>query len=356
MGVPGPGLWHLTRPGAALCELKWALMLRRAAVVTVEQHAAAVAGQDRRSKGIEEVIGCGLCGARRAQPLFHAQDRKRDPPRWNYHVVRCPTCGLLYRHPGIRADRLGDLYARGYSKFLGGRYRRERQRRYRLVMDAFAPLFADGAERRLLDFGCGTGLFLRVVHERGFDCHGVDLAADSIEAARRRPGGEMTFVGAPTDAPAIAAGGFDVITMWSVLAHLAEPVQDVTMLRRLLAPDGVLLILTVNANSLRLKRDRAGWGGFTPNHLKFFSPTTLPALLARAGFGAVVMRPMYGDAIETGASRLSPDRQRTLCRVVDRGNRGNMLRAVAFADPDGPGPWGMADEAMRLGAVASTAG
>jgi hypothetical protein len=42
---------------------------------------------------------------------------------------------------------------------------RERQRRYRLVLDAFHPVFSDGSGRRLLDFGCGVGLFLELAHE-----------------------------------------------------------------------------------------------------------------------------------------------------------------------------------------------
>ena len=42
------------------------------------------------------------------------------------------------------------------------------------------------------------------------------------------------------------------------------------MLRSLLAPDGVLLLLTVNAGSLKLKRELEAWGGFTPNHLVMF--------------------------------------------------------------------------------------
>ena len=65
------------------------------------------------------------------------------------------------------------------------------------------------------------------------------------------------------------------------------------MLRELLTADGVLIISTVNANSLLLKAYLTDWGGFTPNHLVFFSPTTMPELLRQAGFGAVVFRPMY---------------------------------------------------------------
>jgi SAM-dependent methyltransferase len=184
-------------------------------------------------------------------------------------------------------------------------------------------------------------MFMQVAHERGFDPHGVDLAADAVESARRRPGGAKAFHGSPLEVPEIAAGGFDVITMWSVLAHLPRPVEDLTMLRGLLAPDGVLLVLTINANSLALKRQLDAWGAFTPGHLKFFSPDTLRLLLRRAGFGAVVFRTMYSDDIEAGTSPLPGREQRRLRRAVDRGNRGGMLRAVAFADSGGPERWAL---------------
>ena len=211
-----------------------------------------------------------------------------------------------------------------------------------------APLFKSGEGRRLLDFGCGNGLFLDIAYKRGFECYGVDLAADAIEAAREKPSGRHAYHGQPDEIPEIAAGGFQVITMWSVLAHLAQPVEDLTMLRRLLAPDGVLLILTVNADSLALKRRVETWGGFTPNHLLFSSPRTLPLLLRRAGFGAVVMPPWYGEPVERGTTRLSAGSQRRLRRAVERGNRGNMIRAAAFADPGGPRQWGLEEHAQQI--------
>jgi SAM-dependent methyltransferase len=210
-------------------------------------------------------------------------------------------------------------------------------------MDAFDPLFADGSHRRLLDFGCGAGLFLELAYERGFEGYGVDLSGDSVAKARERPSGAHAHLGSPVDVPEIAAGRFDVVTMWSVLAHLATPVEDLTMLRGLLSDDGALMLLTVNANSLLLKANGDRWGGFTPNHLKFYSPTTLPLLFRRAGFEAVVMRPMANDLVEAGVAPLRTRQERRLRRAVAEGNRGNMLRAVAFARADGPARWGFAD-------------
>jgi SAM-dependent methyltransferase len=320
LGVPPRTMRPYVLPGAErLHERRWQRMIEDAPVLTAEEHAARVG-----TKEIEEPTGCSLCGEQRLQPLF--KPRGRD-----YHVVRCPACTLLYRSPGIRPERLGDLYAGGYSRFLTGGYARRRQRRYRLVMDAFGPLFAEGGGRRLLDFGCGAGLFLEVARERGFDGYGVDLSEDSVQRARKK--GLNAHFGAPGDVPEIAAGGFDVVTMWSVLAHLPRPVEDLTMLRGLLKEGGMILILTVNANSLLLKAERERWGGFTPNHLKFFSPTTLRALLDKAGFDDVRMPPMYGDNVEAGSAPLWRRQERRLRRVIDDGNRGNMMRAVATAAP-----------------------
>jgi SAM-dependent methyltransferase len=322
-------------PGAArLHELRWRRRLSRAPVVDYEAHAAAVGVGE-----IEEPLPCSLCAGRRVQPLFR-------PPQ-GYAVVRCAGCGLLYRNPGIRPERLGDLYAGKYSRFLTGDYAKDRLRRYRLVMDAFDPLFADGSGRRLLDFGCGAGLFLDLAYERGFEPYGVDLSEDSVAKARERPSGAHAYFGSPADVPEIAAGGFDLVTMWSVLAHLATPVEDLTMLRGLLRDDGALMLLTVNANSLLLKAHGDRWGGFTRNHLKIYSPATLPLLLRRAGFEAVVMRPMANDLVEAGVAPLGARQERRLRRAVADGNRGNMMRAVALARFDSAARWGFGD-AVRL--------
>ncbi len=341
-GLPPRYFWGSALPGtAAVHERRWDRLIAKTPVITAEEHCRRVGVKD-----IEEVIDCSLCGDDRVQPLFEPRNVNKG---WHYHVVRCANCSFLYRLPGIKPERLGELYAGRYDKFLTGHYSATRQRRYRLVMDAFSPVFDDGAGRRLFDFGCGAGSFLEIAaEERGFEPYGVDLSESSIEHARQFPYGQNAYYGSPMDVPEIAAGGFDVITLWSVLAHLPCPVEDFQMLHGLLAPGGALLVLTVNANSLQLKQDRNNWTGFTKNHLKFFSPTTLPLLLKKAGFGAVVFRPMYGDTIEAGTTSVSDRNVRLIKRTIDKGNRGNMMRAVAFRDAETPERWGLGADAIRL--------
>ncbi|TDD51826.1 class I SAM-dependent methyltransferase [Nonomuraea terrae] len=322
------------RPGERLIrEAQWQRLIRRAPVMTLEEY------RRLRALGeIEEFLSCMMCGESRQQPLF--EPTGGTGKGWRYHVVRCPSCGFLYRNPNVRPERLGDLYASGYSNFLSGKYAANRQRRYDLTMKAFSPVFDEGKERRLLDFGSGVGLFLELAERRGFDAYGVDLSPESVEQANQRLSRARTYFGAPEDVPEIAAGGFDVITLWSVLAHLPRPLEDFRKFRSLLAPGGVLLILTVNAQSLLLKAYGPKWSGFTKNHLMFYSSKTVPTLLARTGFAGVAFAPHYGDTIEAGTTALHPDLSKRLRRNVDRSDGGNMMRVLAFADEEAIGRWG----------------
>ncbi|WP_049564386.1 class I SAM-dependent methyltransferase [Nonomuraea sp. SBT364] len=328
------------RPGERLIrEAQWRWRLRKAPVMPLEDYQFDLPLQE-----IEEFLGCMMCGDERQQPLF----QPTGGGKWRYRVVRCPSCGFLYRNPNVRPERLGDLYATGYSKFLTGKYAANRQRRYNLTMQAFSPILDAGEGRRLLDFGCGAGLFLELAEQRGFDAYGVDLSPDSVSQANARLTKARAFFGAPEDVPEIAGGGFDVITLWSVLAHLPRPLDDFARFRELLAPGGVLLILTVNARSLLLKAYGSAWSGFTKNHLMFYSSDTLPTLLRRTGFAGVGYAPHYGDTIEAGTSRLPDPLRERLRRTVEATDGGNMMRAMAFADDAAISRWGGALKVDRL--------
>lgn len=340
--VPWPYRVYL-RPGERhLRRLQGWWRMRRTPTVSLDDYRARVPLGE-----LEEFVACTLCGETRQQPLY--QPRAPDEG-WRYRVVRCPGCGFLYRNPNIRPERLGDLYATGYSRFLTGRYAQNRQRRYRVAMDAMAPIFDDGTGRRLLDFGCGAGLFLELAEELGFACVGVDLSPDSIEQARQRLEHSTVQVGSPTEIEEVAAGGgFDVITMWSVLAHLPRPVDDLSMLRDLLAPNGVLVIFTVNAGSLLLASRGSDWSGFTRNHLMFYGRNTLPRLLAKAGFAAVGFASFHGEDLASGTSALSPREVGRLKQRIDATDGGNMLISVGFATMSAVDAWGSGlSEVRRL--------
>lgn len=55
-------------------------------------------------------------------------------------------------------------------------------------LDAYLRMAGEFGARRVLDIGCGTGVFALLLADRGIEVVGVDPAASSLDVARGRPG------------------------------------------------------------------------------------------------------------------------------------------------------------------------
>jgi SAM-dependent methyltransferase len=111
---------------------------------------------------------------------------------------------------------------------------------FEAVLDAAANALGGLDGRRLLDVGCGTGLVLRLAHERGASVTGVDVVPGMLElAAVAEPSAELHL--ADLQHLPLAADGFDVVTAVNALQFAADPVSAVGEAARVLRPGGVLV-------------------------------------------------------------------------------------------------------------------
>jgi 2-polyprenyl-3-methyl-5-hydroxy-6-metoxy-1,4-benzoquinol methylase len=110
------------------------------------------------------------------------------------------------------------------------------RRRARLIM-AGGRL---GPGKRVLEIGCGTGMFTATFAESGARILAVDISPDLIARARRRglPAERVTFLNRPFEECAIN-GPFDAIIGSSVLHHLDVP-SALRKIHDLLEPGGVI--------------------------------------------------------------------------------------------------------------------
>jgi 2-polyprenyl-3-methyl-5-hydroxy-6-metoxy-1,4-benzoquinol methylase len=147
-------------------------------------------------------------------------------------------------------------------------------------------LQASKAKGPLLDIGCGGGLFLGMMRERGSRVIGLDFSRDAASVAWRRqqvPAVVAEFASAP-----LRPGTFAAITMFHVMEHLYDPARYVAAARDLLAPDGRLIIQVPNAASWQCKLMGSAWNGMdVPRHLFDFRDADLEKLLERGGFEVV---------------------------------------------------------------------
>lgn len=238
-------------------------------------------------------IACALCGNTQPSRLFR-------PPRAPGPVVRCQHCGLVYVSPLeqdqaiITAPVLGQkdpaILTSADTRLLNGFWElaqlpKRQGERPALRRNATAALRR--LERyvrppgRLLDFGCGWGFFLATARERGWEVYGLEPLPGHALYARAMVGATVTTDVLHDDT--FPADHFDVITAFQVLEHLPDPAGNLHRLHRCLRPGGLILIEVPNiatwSVTLLGKRHRH----FNPDHLTFFSPRTLRALLEKYG-------------------------------------------------------------------------
>lgn len=76
---------------------------------------------------------------------------------------------------------------------------------------------------KLLEVGCGTGLFLESLWQMGFDVTGVDLSPGMVKAARTRLGKRAEISVGNGECLPFCAEEFDFVVLWTVLEFCADP-------------------------------------------------------------------------------------------------------------------------------------
>ncbi len=226
---------------------------------------------------------CPCCGAGGAEPTAISISLPIDGV--SYRLVRCPGCEVLFTDPRPDERTLAALYGDEYyvrneERLMGGDLLRILFQRS--VLRRRRRMVGGGAPGRMLDVGCGNGDFLAAMKERGWEVHGTEFSAAAARISREK-GIEVRE--GDLRAAAFPDGYFDVVTLWHVLEHLPEPLADLAEVRRVLRPDGRLVVEVPNIAVPTFRSCGDAWFGLDlPRHLQHFTPATLARTLARAGF------------------------------------------------------------------------
>jgi SAM-dependent methyltransferase len=99
------------------------------------------------------------------------------------------------------------------------------------------------AGTRLLDVGCGAGLFMQLAAGRGATVTGIDAAAPFIEMARERVPDAELAVGEMEELP-YADDSFDVVTGLNAFQFAADPANALREAARVGRPGAPIVIAT----------------------------------------------------------------------------------------------------------------
>ncbi len=161
---------------------------------------------------------------------------------------RHPRSGLLWNvrlHgpplPFEKYDRRGSMHWQAYQQVEVYRKRADH-------LTGLVQRLSEGA--RVLDLGCGDGLFSHLLARQGLEVVGLDPEIAAIEQATETVGRE-TYAGPKPvfqrgEGSAIPApdASFGTVAMFDVIEHLPNPVPVLQECRRVLAPGGRLVLST----------------------------------------------------------------------------------------------------------------
>lgn len=239
-------------------------------------------------------------------------------------ILRCRGCGVMMTHPLPSADRIPDLYPvetypcyseasrnQGFKRWILHRVIQLASTAYSEPMRwatrvVFFPFLrrvggvpSPQATRRVLDIGCGDGVFLEAVQAAGWEAVGLEMNPQAADSARAQ--GLQVETGT-IETMTFADESFSAVRLWHVLEHLLDPTAGLRRVRRLLIPGGELILGLPNAASLCARIFGPRWTAWElPRHFYHFTPQTIRRLLEQEGFEAV--RVTY-CSVGTGVSSL----------------------------------------------------
>lgn len=271
---------------------------------------------------VTDAPNCLLCRSKGVVLYSGLKDRLFGTPGI-WMLMQCPKCQLVWINPQPDPVDIGKLYAQyfthqipnnnsprssgGYRKCVrpsilnyGFGYRVEGSNRTLWSMlNLIGPfkdivggsiMWLEACEKgRLLDVGCGNGIFLGQMRQLGWEVAGVEPDEEAVSIARDNLGLEV-FHGSLEDAK-FEDGCFDAVTMNHVIEHLQDPVSLLKECRRVLKPGGKLIVVTPNTNSLGFRLFGENWRGLeVPRHLLLFSPPVLRTCAEAAGLNVQKLR------------------------------------------------------------------
>ena len=148
------------------------------------------------------------------------------------------------------------------------------------------------SNQNLLDIGTGTGDFIFACKKSGWRVNGVEPNKKANGLAS-----DKTFIKISKDVSELVNEQFDVITMWHVLEHVPNLKSYISILKKLLKPNGTLVVAVPNHKSYDAHFYKEFWAAYdVPRHLWHFSRSSIDKLFQCENMKVVKTLPMKFDS------------------------------------------------------------
>jgi 2-polyprenyl-3-methyl-5-hydroxy-6-metoxy-1,4-benzoquinol methylase len=195
-----------------------------------------------------------------------------------HFLVKCSQCSFVFikRIPSLEElDKHYSTYAYADGQYLSP----ITKKRYEELLAELKPYMKTG---KILDVGCGGGHFLATAKEQGWEVHGTEFSQKAVELCQEQG---INVKEGVLDIKNYDTEQFDVITSFEVIEHINNPLEEITKFYKLLRPGGLLYVTTPNFNALNRYQLKADYDMIQyPDHLSYYTPTTIQTLFQHIGF------------------------------------------------------------------------
>ncbi len=203
-------------------------------------------------------------------------------------IVRCLKCKIIYVDADIKQSQISTYYEVAKDP----EYFREQPARNKTFNRYLRKLEETCQERgKLLDIGTNTGLFVKLAQDAGWKAMGIEPNKWAVEYAKKNY--NVDIINKPFEKNTFPKNSFDVVTMWDVIEHFTDPVEELSKVYGILKPGGVFAFTTVDPESQLAHLMGGKWSWYMEMHRVFFSRESAKLYLEKAGFKNIIFKPHF---------------------------------------------------------------
>lgn len=247
---------------------------------------------------MHNITHCPICQSNKFSPFITCRDFTVSHS--NFNIVSCNDCGFKFTNPRPSDDTIGSYYkseeyishSNTNKGFIHKLYHTVRSYTLKKKLSLLNSYVSRGT---ILDFGCGTGMFLSVCKIAGWNTFGFEPDIDARKIAISNGNNvSQDFDSLQKSTENIS---FSAITLWHVLEHVSDLPNTLKYFKFHLKPDGVLIIAVPNYKSFDADYYKEFWAAYdVPRHLYHFDVDSISLLLSNYGFSLLESIPMKFDS------------------------------------------------------------
>ena len=171
---------------------------------------------------------------------------------YNGKYVECVNCSHNYVTNRLKEEELIDFYknSKAYQSTYTNQEQIERRIKeiYEPKLDWVLKIFKTkyGTKpRKILDVGTGSGHFVKLCHDRGIQCDGIEVSKSGLDFAKNNFNIKLHDKDIFNEWKFFSNKNYDIITCWGLIEHVTNPLELLKISSKILGKNEGMIVGSV---------------------------------------------------------------------------------------------------------------